>query len=248
MQSPTLYTSIPIILNVVFLMCNIFSMVGVLISNHLLLLPWLLLYCIKILFLSSTLLYSVILLPQAWLKVLLCLVIAPVIVIESSFWAIIFNFHRRLRRAVRKRQTGGGEAANISRSLTAASSDDISTTLPMEDLAVSPPHITWNPDYLLELDPRYLNTQQQQEEEEGVRESEVEWESEESYYQSDDYTVREAGEETEIFTETDGELLEDQREEETDFPDEEEEEEEHYKTPRPVIRSVPSRLDLCKFI
>ena len=80
-----------------------------------------------------------------------------------------------------------------------------------------------------------------------MRESEVEWESEESYYQSDDYTVREAGEETEIFTETDGELLEDQREDETDFPDDESE---HYKTPRPVMRSVghwASSLDFRLF-
>ena len=222
-------------LNVVFLMSNIFCMVGVLISNHLLLLPWLLLYCIKILFLSSLLLYLVILLPLAWFKVLLCLVSIPVIVIEGSFWAIIFKFGRRLRGVVRKSQPAGGKVMNnISHSVTAAvSTDDISTTLAMEELAVSPPHITWNPEYLLELDPRYLNTEETEQEDEEVEEV-VEWESDESYYQSDDYTVREAGEETEIFTETDGELLEDQREDETDFPDDESE---HYKTPRPVLRS-----------
>ena len=222
-------------LNVVFLMSNIFCMVGVLISNHLLLLPWLLLYCIKILFLSSLLLYLVILLPLAWFKVLLCLVSIPVIVIEGSFWAIIFKFGRRLRGVVRKSQPAGGKVKNnISHSVTAAvSTDDISTTLAMEELAVSPPHITWNPEYLLELDPRYLNTEETEQEDEQEEEV-VEWESDESYYQSDDYTVREAGEETEIFTETDGELLEDQREDETDFPDDESE---HYKTPRPVLRS-----------
>ena len=223
-------------LNVVFLMSNIFCMVGVLISNHLLLLPWLLLYCIKILFLSSLLLYLVILLPLAWFKVLLCLVSIPVIVIEGSFWAIIFKFGRRLRGVVRKSQPAGGKVKNnISHSVTAAvSTDDISTTLAMEELAVSPPHITWNPEYLLELDPRYLNTEETEQEDEHEEEEVVEWESDESYYQSDDYTVREAGEETEIFTETDGELLEDQREDETDFPDDESE---HYKTPRPVLRS-----------
>merc|ERR1719266_67193 len=127
-------------------------MVGVLISNHLLLVPWLLLYCIKILLLSSLLLYLVILLPLAWFKVLLSLVIIPVIVIEGTFWAIIFKFHRRLRFVVRKSmksmKTGGGKALNnISHSvtLTSAEADDISTTLAMEELAVSPPHITWNP-------------------------------------------------------------------------------------------------------
>ena len=56
--------------------------------------------------------------------------------------------------------------------------------------------------------------------------------------------MREAGEETEIFTETDGELLEDQREDETDFPDDESE---HYKTPRPVMRSVGQSRDYSLF-
>ena len=214
---------------------NMFSLLGVLISNQLLLLPWLLLSCIKIVFISSSLLYLVVLLPLAWFKVILCLVIIPVIVIEGSCWTIIFKFYRRLRSVGTKKSELKAEHKQISKSQSAAS-DDISTTVAMEELAVSPPHMTWDPDYLLELDPRYLQDQEgQEEEEEEEMESEVEWESEESYYQSDDYTVREAGEETEIFTETDGELLEDLREEETDFPDDESE---HYKTPRPVMRSV----------
>ena len=223
-----------------------FSLLGVLISNQLLLLPWLLLSCIKIVFISSSLLYLVVLLPLAWFKVILCLVIIPVIVIEGSCWTITFKFYRRLRSVgTKKKSELKAEHKQISKSQSAAS-DDISTTVAMEELAVSPPHMTWDPDYLLELDPRYLQDQEDQEEdeeeEEEEMESEVEWESEESYYQSDDYTVRGPGEETEIFTETDGEFLEEQRHEETDFPDDESE---HYKTPgipRPVIRYRKIRL------
>ena len=235
MQSPTLYTSIPLVLNLIILVSNIFCLVGVLISSGLLLLPWLLLYCIKIVFIISLLLYLVILLPLAWFKVILCLVIIPLIVLQVSFWTIIFKFSRQLSSVTKKRTAV--KVKHISKSRSAVS-DDISTSVAMEELAMSPPHMTWDPDYLLELDPRYLQPEEEQvrEEEEEEEESEVEWESEESYYQSDDYTVREAGEETEIFTETDGEILEDQMNEETDFPDNESE---HYKTPgipRPVMR------------
>ena len=234
LQSPTLYTSIPLLLNLIILLSNMFCLAGVLTRSRPLLLPWLLLYCIKIVFISSLLLYLVILLPLAWFKVILSLVIIPLIVLQVFFWTILVKFYRQLE-SVTKEKTAQ-KVKHISQSRSAVS-DDISTTVAMEELAMSPPHITWDPDYLLELDPRYLNTEEGEREEEidEEEEEEVEWESEESYYQSDDYTVREAGEETEIFTETDGELLEDRREEETDFPDDESE---HYKTPRPVMRSV----------
>ena len=130
-------------------------------------------------------------------------------------------------------------------------SDDISTTVGMDELAISPPHLAWDPEYLLELDPRYVGEEQMDEE--------VEWDSrdeedEETYYQSDEYTdqdVRGADTET-VFTESDGEFLDRGRAEETDDGeltaieeretdfDTEREEEEHYKTPgipRPVLRS-----------
>ena len=121
----------------------------------------------------------------------------------------------------------------------------------MDELAISPPHLAWDPEYLLELDPRYVGEEQMDEE--------VEWDSrdeedEETYYQSDEYTdqdVRGADTET-VFTESDGEFLDRGRAEETDDGeltaieeretdfDTEREEEEHYKTPgipRPVLRS-----------
>ena len=119
----------------------------------------------------------------------------------------------------------------------------------MDELAISPPHLAWDPEYLLELDPRYVGEEQMEEEA-------VEWDSrdeedEETYYQSDEYTdqdVRGADTET-VFTESDGEFL-DRREDdgeltaieerETDFDTEREDEEEHYKSPgipRPVLRS-----------
>ena len=241
LQSPTLYTSIPLLLNLIILLSNMFCLAGVLTRSRPLLLPWLLLYCIKIVFITSLLLYLVILLPLAWFKVILSLVIIPLIVLQVFFWTILVKFYRQLE-SVTKEKTAQ-KVKHISQSRSAVS-DDISTTVAMEELAMSPPHITWDPDYLLELDPRYLNTEEGEREEEiDEEEEEVEWESEESYYQSDDYTVREAGEETEIFTETDGEILEDLRNEETDFPDDESE---HYKTPgipRPIMRFAQDKTE-----
>ena len=119
----------------------------------------------------------------------------------------------------------------------------------MDELAISPPHLAWDPEYLLELDPRYVGEEQMDEEWDSRDE-----EDEETYYQSDEYTdqdVRGADTET-VFTESDGEFLDRGRAEETDDGeltaieeretdfDTEREEEEHYKTPgipRPVLRS-----------
>ena len=122
-----------------------------------------------------------------------------------------------------------------------SSDDNISTSIGMSELAISPPHVAWDPDYLLEIDPRYV-------EENGgeiMDESEVVWNSEdddeETYYQSDEYTEPGArAEDTEVFTESEGEFLDKSHDDigETDFDDEPPEE--HYKTPtgipRPVLR------------
>ena len=132
-------------------------------------------------------------------------------------------------------------------------SDDISTTVGMSELAISPPHMAWDPEFLLELDPRYVDADEATEDDDGhddddCRDSEVEWdtenEDEETYYQSDEYTERGEREDTEFFTESEGEYLDKIvdddiptiKEEETDFDDAESE---HYKTPgipRPVLR------------
>ena len=53
------------------------------------------------------------------------------------------------------------------------------------ELAVAPPHVAWDPEYLLELDPRYHEAEESED-----------WDSEdedaETYYtrQSDEYTAR----------------------------------------------------------
>ena len=170
-------------------------------------------------------------------------------------------FYFRLRayqkkNAVVSRQAPAAKPAEFQSRASVTGSDDISTTVGMDELAISPPHLAWDPEYLLELDPRYVGEEQMEEEE-------VEWDSrdeedEETYYQSDEYTdqdVRGADTET-VFTESDGEFLDRRRgeetddgeltaieERETDFDTEREDEEEHYKSPgipRPVLRSDTS--------
>ena len=169
-------------------------------------------------------------------------------------------FYFRLRAYQRKnavvsRRAPSAKPAGLQSQASVTGSDDISTTVGMDELAISPPHLAWDPEYLLELDPRYVGEEQM--------EGEVEWDSrdeedEETYYQSDEYTdqdVRGADTET-VFTESDGEFLDRRRgdetddgeltaieERETDFDTEREEEEEHYKSPgipRPVHRSDTS--------
>ena len=141
----------------------------------------------------------------------------------------------------------------VLKSQVSKSSDDISTTVGMDELAISPPHMAWDPEFLLELDPRYGEVIEAETEAEAVEdeadESEVVWDSEdddeETYYQSDEYTDRGGRDDTEFYTESEGEFLDKhddgettcrEEEEETDFDDRESE---HYKTPgipRPVLR------------
>ena len=65
----------------------------------------------------------------------------------------------------------------VLRSQVSKASDDISTTVGMDELAVSPPHMAWDPEYLLELDPRYGDTNP--DEIDVPEESVVEWETDE---------------------------------------------------------------------
>lgn len=254
---PTLYASIPIIVNVVFLLSNMFAVTGIILRSRQLLLPWLGLYLTRILFTASLAIYVVHLMPIEWFKAILALVVTPIIVLESALWTVILRFYTRLRayqkkNAVVSRRAPSAKPAGLQSQASVTGSDDISTTVGMDELAISPPHLAWDPEYLLELDPRYVGEEQMEEE--------VEWDSrdeedEETYYQSDEYTdqdVRGADTET-VFTESDGEFLDRRRgdetddgeltaieERETDFDTEREEEEEHYKSPgipRPVLRS-----------
>jgi len=261
LQNSTLYTAIPIILNVVYLLCNLFAIFGIRIRNKMLLLPWIILYFIKIIFTSSLLIYTVVLLQIEWFRAILSLVIIPIIVLESYFWFIIVKTYSRLRAAQMK------SASLITRkepkpklklrSQVSKASDDISTTVGMDELAVSPPHMAWDPEYLIELDPRYGDANPD-DVLDVPEESVVEWDTdedddEETYYQSDEYTDRGARDDTEFYTESEGEFLEKHvnddnddettcKEDETDFDDVESE---HYKTPgipRPVIRSKSPSL------
>ena len=158
------------------------------------------------------------------------------------------------KNAVVSRRAAAPKPAVLQSQASVTGSDDISTTVGMDELAISPPHLAWDPEYLLELDPRYV-----EEEEWDSRDEE----DEETYYQSDEYTdqdIRGADTET-VFTESDGEFLDRRRGEETDDGeltaieerdtdfDTEREEEEHYKSPgipRPVLRSdIKLRLYFC---
>ena len=171
---------------------------------------------------------------------------------------VIFRLraYQKKNAVVSRRAAAAQPAVSGQSSASVTGSDEISVTVGMDELAMSPPHLAWDPEYLLELDPRYVEQEEMEEEEWDSRDEE----DEETYYQSDEYTDVEArGADTEtVFTESDGELL-DRRmraeetddgeltaieERETDFDTEVEQEEEHYKSPgipRPVLRSVLSK-------
>ena len=116
-QHPTLYSAIPITANCVYLLASLFALAGVLLRTRPLLGPWLGLYCLKIMFAASLLVstlqtyitlyitlhitlnitqvYTTFLLPKAWFRVLLVLVVAPVLVLEAALWTLILKFYLR---------------------------------------------------------------------------------------------------------------------------------------------------------
>ena len=94
-QSPTLYASIPIIINVVFLLSNIFAVTGIVLRSRQLLLPWLGLYLTRTLFTASLAIYVVHMMPIEWFKAILSLVVTPIIVLESALWTVILRFYTR---------------------------------------------------------------------------------------------------------------------------------------------------------
>ena len=96
-----------------YLLASLFALAGVLLRTRPLLGPWLGLYCLKIMFAASLLVstlqtyitlhitlnitqvYTTFLLPKAWFRVLLVLVVAPVLVLEAALWTLILKFYLR---------------------------------------------------------------------------------------------------------------------------------------------------------
>ena len=68
-QNPTLYLSVPIVLNVVLLLSNVFAILGAVARSRVLLLPWLLLYTALAGLTVSLMVLVLVSLPLAWLRV-----------------------------------------------------------------------------------------------------------------------------------------------------------------------------------
>jgi len=215
--NPKAYFSIPIILHLTLIISNLLAFSGALFHAHYFLLPWLIIYFVAILSSSSLLVYLIVIIKHIWFKVILFLTVGPVIVIAISFWTVIAQYYKRL-------STKNKKSVQL---YTHARCPPITQLkeeypIPISTLAVSPPLSAWDPEYLIERDPRYLHPQTGQSLEDSYRleegseitqtaecvsDSESHWSSEESYYRSDEYTERDAREDTEDFTESDADIL-----------------------------------------
>ena len=88
------------------LVSNMLGLWGGLFSHHILILPWLALYCALALFLLSLLLYLLVILSNLWFKILLFLVIAPIIVISFAFWVVVLRLYSSIRRGDKRGGVG----------------------------------------------------------------------------------------------------------------------------------------------
>merc|ERR1711970_625336 len=161
------------------------------------------------------LVYTITILQNNWLRVILFLVVVPFLVLAASFWLVIFKLARRIRALQRK-----VVPKTFKIPLAPQESNSVSHPVPLRNLAVSPPEAAWDPDYLIERDPRYMpgnggaeseeDSYKEEEESYGYRDSYAdrrgsgsEWDSgEETDYLSDEYTDMADREDTEDFSES----------------------------------------------
>ena len=174
----------------------------------------------------SVLAYLLSLLEISWFRVILFLVIAPVIVTLLFFWSVIVVQYVRLQKWRRKT-----EVKPLKSKPKLEASMSIEHPVPIEALAVAPPPSAWDPEYLLEHDPRYVEEHELESDVQSSSETlhqdeyeaegddqeqalerdvfETDWDTEEdTFYQSDEYTDRgDREDDTEIFTETEDDDL-----------------------------------------
>jgi len=164
--------------------------------------------------------YIIVILENNWFQVILFLVVVPFLVLATSFWSVIFKLARQVRASQKK-----ATSRTFKEPLAPQDSNSVSHPVPVRSLAVSPPESAWDPEYLLEQDPRYAvptgetesvgNGCEEYEVSSGNRDgyadrrgSESEWESdEETDYISDEYTDVADREDTEDFTESEADTL-----------------------------------------
>jgi len=166
--------------------------------------------------------YIIVILQNNWLRAILFLVVVPFLVLATSFWSVIFKLARRIRASQRK-----VVPRTFKIPLAPQESNSVSHPVPLRNLAVSPPEAAWDPEYLIERDPRYVvgndgaeseedsykeeeESCKEEEESDGYRDSYAdrrgsgsEWDSgEETDYLSDEYTDIADREDTEDFSES----------------------------------------------
>jgi len=218
--NPVPYFSIPIIFNLILLVSNLLASFGAIFHIFKLFYPWLIFYFLSIVSTFSFLVYIIVILENNWFRVILFLVVVPFLVLASSFWSVIFKLARRVRISQRK-----VTSKTFKIPLAPQDSNSVSHPVPVRTLAVSPPEAAWDPEYLIEQDPRYVvgpgetesagNECEEDEDSYGYRDSYAdrrgsgsEWESdEETDYLSDEYTDMADREDTEDFTESEADTL-----------------------------------------
>ena len=153
--------------------------------------------------------------PPEYLAQVLFLVVVPVEVIAISFWSAIFKLNRRIPKQVKI-------------PLTVQISSSVDHPVPIGALAIAPPQSAWDPEYLIERDPRFMvgtggtvsevdsyadrhdsySCAGQSDSYADRHGSESDWDSgEETDYLSDVYTAREDREDTVDLTESEAETM-----------------------------------------
>lgn len=148
------YLALPITVNVVLLASNILAFFGAICTSPLILVPWILAYFVYILFCLALMVYLIFLLEEVWFKVILFLVVAPLIVVAASFWIVV------VRLLIQFRQKGkiAKKTMGVPVPATVYTPEPHNWDTPLPIWALQPPTSAWDPTYLQQIDPRYVET------------------------------------------------------------------------------------------
>ena len=93
-KNTTEHFALPITITVILTVANILALWGTLFNLHLLIFPWILLYSAFIIFVTSLLVYFLVILENVWIKIILFLVVSPSIVICIACCLTVYCIYR----------------------------------------------------------------------------------------------------------------------------------------------------------
>ncbi|XP_040565984.1 uncharacterized protein [Lepeophtheirus salmonis] len=145
------FLAFPATFHILLMVSNLLLLSGAVFSNRILLIPWIIMYILKILIITGLLIFFLIKLPSYIFKVIIFLILCPFIIIFGFIIFVIRSFYILLRDLKLKEAM----AKVYKNSEAGSSSFKPPSYVRRPSWAIRPPPSLWDADYLRQLDPRF---------------------------------------------------------------------------------------------